>query len=356
MNKVGLYVKKRTQFFTNGEYEVFEKFKYYNYNEIALLSIGIWNEHSCYSATNRINELAKRANIFIKKMRNNGSHIIHCGSYSNYSCKEGNWDNTNLRKNIKGHPMAVLKDKGIIIPPLPLDDSDGGYEIDDKNLEYDKKKIHINSNIEIDYDNDCISDYSKEILNYLYSKNIKCILVFGTHTNMCLLDKPYGIKWYIRYGFPTICVRDLCDSMFNNIKYPNHNKSNNIMIEWLEKYICPTINSNEIIDLKQKTIIVDIDKTITDGQGYEECKPKEPVINKLNSLFMKGNNIIYWTSRGIISDNDWYEHTKNQLLKWNVKFNLLIVKKPFFDKFIDDKSINLDTQEDINCLDILLHK
>ena len=32
-------------------------------------------------------------------MREKGCHIIHGGSYPNYSCKKGNWEDTNLRKN-----------------------------------------------------------------------------------------------------------------------------------------------------------------------------------------------------------------------------------------------------------------
>tara|TARA_B100001093_G_C26854507_1_gene1026758 strand:- start:1020 stop:2093 length:1074 start_codon:yes stop_codon:yes gene_type:complete len=348
--KVGLYLKRRFPLFVNNEYEIFEKFKYYNYNEIALLSIGIWNGHSCYSATERIHDLAERANIFIKQMRENGSHIIHCGSYSNYHCKEGDWEQTKLRKNMKGHDMAILKDKGLNIPPLPLDDSDGGYEKEDKNLEYNKKSVSIHPKIEIDYENDCISGYSKEILNYLYAKKIKCVLVFGTHTNMCVLDKPYGIKWFIRYGFPTVCVRNLCDTMYNPKMHPfvSQKESNTIMNDWLEKYICPTIDSNQILNLNKKVIIVDIDHTITIGNDYENCQPKKDIINKLNQLYDNGHNIVYWTSRGVISDNNWYDYTYKQLKKWNVKFNLLITKKPFFNKFIEDKSINLDTKEGIS--------
>jgi hypothetical protein len=345
MNKCGLYLRKQNQMFTNNEYEIFEKFKYYNYDEIALLSIGIWSAHSCYSATERIHELAEKANIFIKKMRSNGSHIIHCGSYSNYHCKTGNWNDTMLRKNIKGHPMASLQDKGMSIPPLPLDDSDGGYEKSDKNMEYDKSKISIHPKIEIDYEKDCISDYSKEILNYLHAKKIKVILCFGTHTNMCILDKPYGIKGYIRYGFPVILVRDLCDCMYNSNKKPSisHDEANNINISWFEKYICPTIDSNEVLNLNNKTIFIDIDNTITTGKGYEnECFPKKDVIEDLNNLYQKNYNIVYWTSRGVISDNNWYKHTFNQLKNWGVKFTLLITKKPYFDFFLEDKSLNLD--------------
>ena len=209
MQKCGLLLTKQTQVFTNSEFEKINLFKYYNYNEVALLSIGIWSSHSCYSATERIHNLAEHANTFIEKMRSKGCHIIHGGSYSNYSCKTGNWEDSQLRKNIKGMATAKLIDHGTHFPPLPIDDSDGGYDKSDKNLEYNKKTITIHPKISVDYEKDCISDYSKEILNYLYAKKIKCILVFGTHTNMCILDKPYGIKWYIRYGFPVVIVRDL---------------------------------------------------------------------------------------------------------------------------------------------------
>ena len=348
MEKCGLYLTRGVQVFTNSEFEKINMFKYYNYNELALLSIGIWSSHSCYPASERIHELAERANIFITKMREKGCHIIHGGSYPNYSCKKGNWEDTNLRKNIKGKPACSLIDKGISVPPLPFDDSDGGYDIKDKNKEYSKKTVTINPKIEVDYDKDCISDYSKEILNYLFDKKIKCLLVFGTHTNMCILDKPYGIKWYIRYGFPVILVRDLCDTMYNPKMPPyiTQPESNVVMSSWMEKYICPTISSTEVLFLDNKTVMVDIDDTITRGKGYEECTPNTSVIEKINTLYDRKYNIIYWTARGTLSDKDWYQHTKQQLDKWNVKYTLLITKKPFFDKFIEDKSINLDKYSD----------
>ena len=347
-NDVGLYLRKRNKLFYNSEYEVFDKFKYYDYSEVALLSIGIWNGHSCLPATERIHDLAERANIFIEKMRNNGSHVIHGGSYSNYSCKEGDWDETNLRQNIKGKPMAKLIDKGFTVPPIPIDDSDGGFDKKDKNYDYDRSNITIHPAIKVDYQSDCISDNAKEILNYLYDKNIKCLLAFGTHTNMCVLDKPYGVKHFVRYGFPVIIVRDLCDAMYNPQMPPfvDIEEANNIMSEWVEKYLCPTISSTEAIDLNKRVIMVDIDNTITVGKGYEECQPRKDVISKLNSLHKEGCNIIYWTARGIISDNDWYDHTKKQLDKWGASYNMLITKKPYFDKFLEDKSINLDTNMD----------
>jgi hypothetical protein len=348
MDKCGFFLNKRSQLFTNSDTELQQVFRYYDYKDVALLSIGIWSSHSCYSATERIHELANKANVFIEKMRSKGCHIIHGGSYTNYSCKMGKWEDTMLRKNMKGHPVAKLQDKGWNIPPLPLDDSDGGYEKTDKNLEYNRANVTIHPSISVDYDKDCISDNSKEILNYLHAKGIKVILIFGTHTNMCVLDKPYGLKWYIRYGFPVILVRDLCDTMYNPKMYPfvSQKQSNNVMSEWIETHICPTIDSTEVLYLDKKVIMVDIDDTITKGKGYETCEPKTEVINRLNTLHDEGYNIVYWTARGTVANRDWYEHTKKQLTDWNAKHKLLVMKKPFFNLFLEDKSINLDDYKD----------
>lgn len=352
MEKCGLFLNKRIQLFTNADYELQQIFRYYDYSQVALLSIGIWSSHSCYSATERIHDLASRANVFIEKMRSKGCHIIHGGSYNNYACKMGRWEDTLLRKNMKGHPMAKLEDKGISIPPLPLDDSDGGYVKSDKNLEYNRAMVTIHPSIHVDYDRDCISDNSKEILNYLHAKGIKVLLAFGTHTNMCVLDKPYGIKWYIRYGFPVILVRDLCDTMYNPQMHPfvSQAESNTLMSKWIETHVCPTIDSTEVLYLDKKLIMVDIDDTITEGKGYENCLAKHDVIKKLNALYDEGHNIVYWTARGTVANKDWYTHTKKQLTDWNAKHTLLVMKKPFFNFFIEDKSINLDMYSDSSWL------
>ena len=40
--------------------------------------------------------------------------------------------------------------------------------------------------------------------------------------------------------------------------------------------------------------------------------------------------------------NEGYQFTKNQLLKWGVKYHELKMGKPSYDLYIDDKSVNVD--------------
>jgi|TARA_R110000824_G_scaffold244366_12_gene433145 hypothetical protein len=93
-----------------------------------------------------------------------------------------------------------------------------------------------------------------------------------------------------------------------------------------------------------KTIFVDIDGTIcTDTGGkYEEAKPMVERIEFFNKLFDEGNTITYWTARGMNSGTNHRKLTKSQLIKWGAKHTKLIMKKPSYDIFIDDKTFNAD--------------
>lgn len=89
-----------------------------------------------------------------------------------------------------------------------------------------------------------------------------------------------------------------------------------------------------------KTYCIDIDGTIctnTDGD-YQNAKPYQERINQINNLFNEGNKIIYFTARGSTTGIDWEEFTSNQLNSWGALHHELILKKPFADYYIDDKS------------------
>tara|TARA_Y100000004_G_C8884400_1_gene399053 strand:+ start:806 stop:1102 length:297 start_codon:yes stop_codon:yes gene_type:complete len=90
-------------------------------------------------------------------------------------------------------------------------------------------------------------------------------------------------------------------------------------------------------------IYVDIDETICttpDDRDYSKSKPLYDRIAKINDLYNKGHNIIYWTARGTTTGIDWRKLTEQQLNKWLVKYHELHLGKPVYDLFIDDKNIN----------------
>jgi mannose-6-phosphate isomerase-like protein (cupin superfamily) len=78
-------------------------------------------------------------------------------------------------------------------------------------------------------------------------------------------------------------------------------------------------------------------------ERYMAAKPIPERIQRVNRLYDEGNTITYWTARGSESGLDLEELTKAQLLQWGCKFHTLLLGKPVYDIYIDDKSHNVDT-------------
>jgi len=91
-------------------------------------------------------------------------------------------------------------------------------------------------------------------------------------------------------------------------------------------------------------IYVDLDNTlcITNGSSYFNSTPILERISYFNSLKEQGNHITIWTARGQRSGIDYEELTKSQLESWNVLYDVLLMKKPDYDIYYDDKSVNID--------------
>lgn len=99
-----------------------------------------------------------------------------------------------------------------------------------------------------------------------------------------------------------------------------------------------------------KTFVIDIDGTICSDSGgeYEKAVPINSRIDSVNKLYDEGNQIIFFTARGMgSSGNDieaakekWFDFTKNQLEEWGVKYHSLFLGKPAADQYVDDKGIS----------------
>lgn len=106
----------------------------------------------------------------------------------------------------------------------------------------------------------------------------------------------------------------------------------------------------------------DVDGTIcTLSKGYENAKPIQLMIDRINFLYNQSNFIKIFTARGQASGVDYRELTISQLIKWGVRYHELIVSKPSADFYIDDKALTpemfhgvlLPTVFTNGCFDIL---
>lgn len=93
-------------------------------------------------------------------------------------------------------------------------------------------------------------------------------------------------------------------------------------------------------------VYVDVDETIcttSASRDYVYAQPIVENIEKINKLYDQGHTIVYWTARGSRTKTDWYDLTKKQLTEWGAKHHELNAMKPYYDVFVDDKTVTIET-------------
>jgi hypothetical protein len=122
----------------------------------------------------------------------------------------------------------------------------------------------------------------------------------------------------------------------------------------------------------KKIICFDLDKVIctnitykkTNLINYKTSKPIKKSIKVINDLYSRGYKINIFTSRGMTrfkgNLNLINKNLKNltilQLKKWKLNFHNLYFGKPYYDLFIDDKSLYFKNNWQSNILRVLKKK
>lgn len=235
-----------------GNYQITERQVQWNPRETAVIVVDMWDKHWCNGATSRVAEIAPRMNTFIHAARDRGVFVIHAPS----SCMDAYKDHPG-RKRAQNAPRATNLPPEIgewcnKIPSeengkYPIDQSDGGCDCEPKCEGGSPWRREVAA-IEI-LDIDAISDSGVEIWNLLEEQGIKNVMIFGVHTNMCVLGRPFGLRQMSKNGKHAVLVRDLTDTMYNHKAWPyvNHFKGTELIVEHIEKFVCPTITSESLL-------------------------------------------------------------------------------------------------------------
>ena len=98
----------------------------------------------------------------------------------------------------------------------------------------------------------------------------------------------------------------------------------------------------------KKIFCFDLDGVIcTTIRGqYNKSKPKKKNIKFINDMYDKGHIIKIFTARYMTRCNGniklvkkvGYDQAQKQLKKWKLKYHNLIMGKPSYDLFVDDKA------------------
>jgi nicotinamidase-related amidase len=208
--------------------------------QTAIIVCDMWDKHWSRGAADRVDAMAPRLNGVLAAARAKGVRIIHAPSDT-----MGYYAETPARRRVRLAPyISPPADFDRPAPPLPIDDSDGGSDTG----ETEERRVWTcqHAAIDIDHNLDGISDNGQEIYNYLQQHGIRQVLIMGVHTNMCILNRSFGIKQLVKWGVNVALVRDLTDAMYNPARAPyvEHDAGTQLVIGYIEKFWCPTVSSD----------------------------------------------------------------------------------------------------------------
>ncbi len=233
-----------------------EKAAAWDARKTAIIVVDMWDDHWCKAASRRVAELAVPMNHLLKTARAKGVFIIHSPSSVTLFYKD-----TPQRKLAQAAPFAVT--------PVPLSTDErwgtkwcwpdkaheGEFPIDDSDMGCDCE-IHCkirdawtreNPLIEIGPD-DAVTDDGQEAWNLLQSRGIDNVILCGVHLNMCVLGRPVGIRQMVKLGKNVALMRDMTDTMYNHERKPyvDHFRGTELVVEYVERYWCPSFTSSDI--------------------------------------------------------------------------------------------------------------
>lgn len=217
--------------------------KQYSADKVAVIICDVWDRHWCRGANIRLGVLLDRINSTAAAARDAGVSIIHAPSdtldyYSGHKARE----------RIQKIPDVVMPEsKEMLLPAMPVDAGDEGCDSDECIAERVWSSQH--EAVYIDPEKDVISDSGDEVYNWLKYKGITKVLIMGVHTNMCIINRSFGLKHMTELGFDVSLIRDLTDAMYNPERSPyvSHEEGTQLVIGYIEKFICSSILSEDLI-------------------------------------------------------------------------------------------------------------
>lgn len=220
--------------------------------QTAIIVCDMWNTHTCSMSAQRVAAMAPRMNQVINAARSLGVMIVHSPS-DTMKFYEG----TPWRRRMQLAPKAPSSIPILARCPrdpveernFPIDDSDSGCDDpivkDWTGQPYPWTREHPAIDI-VGFDG--VSDNGQEIYNFLRQEGISNVALMGVHTNICILNRGFGIRQMTQLGFQVVLVRDLTDSMYDPRKRPfvSHTRGTELVIEHIETRWCPSIVSEDL--------------------------------------------------------------------------------------------------------------
>ena len=251
---------------TSGAFRIRLRDEQWDPKSTAVIVCDVWDYHHCRNAVDRLEEFGPRLNEVVRRARQLGATIIHAPS----DCMPAYVDHP-ARKRTLSVPRASKMPENIdlwcsLVPAernavYPIDQSDGGEDDDPEvHARWAAKLTSLGRNpampwqrqsdlIEIDGAVDFLSDDGEEVWSILEARGIRHVILTGVHLNMCVLGRPFGLRRMVLGGKQVVLMRDLTDTMYDPTSWPyiHHFTANDRLVDHVERHVCPTITSDQLL-------------------------------------------------------------------------------------------------------------
>ncbi|QDU96481.1 isochorismatase family protein [Lignipirellula cremea] len=250
----------------SGRYHRLTESQNWDAAETAVIVCDVWDYHHCLNAVRRVNEFGPRLNKLVQEARRRGAVIIHAPSDCMPAYAEHPARLRATSTPIVADAPADIERWCSRIPSeeqgvYPIDQSNGGEDDDpaeharwreeliakgrNPNLPWERQSDLI----EIDSAKDYVSDRGPEVWSILQKHGVKNVILAGVHTNMCVLGRPFGLRQMAKNGKNVVLLRDMTDTMYDPQRWPyvSHFTGNDLIVSHVERHVCPTISSEQIL-------------------------------------------------------------------------------------------------------------
>lgn len=235
----------------SGKIRLSERALHWDVAQTAIIVCDMWDTHTCSMSAQRVAAMAPRMNQVISAARSLGVMIIHAPSDTMKFYEGTAWRQRMQRAPMAPSSMPILARcprESMEERSFPIDDAEGGCDdpiVKEWTGPYPWTREHPAIDI-VGFDG--VSDNGQEIYNFLRQEGISNVALMGVHTNICILNRGFGIRQMTRLGFQVVLVRDLTDSMYDPRKKPfvSHARGTELVIEHIEAKWCPSILSQDL--------------------------------------------------------------------------------------------------------------
>jgi nicotinamidase-related amidase len=220
--------------------------------QTAIIICDMWDAHTCDLSAQRVAAMAPRMNQVISAARSLGVMIIHAPS-DTMKFYEG----TPQRRRMQQAPKAASATPILARcardsaeeRSFPIDDTVSACDDPAPRKEKGAPWPWTRENPAIDVIGfDGVSDNAQEIYNFCRQEGITNVALMGVHTNICILNRGFGLRQMTQLGFHMVLARDLTDAMYDPRTRPfvSHTRGTELVIEHIETRWAPTILGEDL--------------------------------------------------------------------------------------------------------------